>query len=187
MARKKTTPAKASPGRTARPSVGVIVRPLVGVIMGSQSDWTTMRHATETLAALGVPFEARIVSAHRTPKRMMSYASGAKARGLRVIIAGAGGAAHLPGMTASMTPLPVLGVPVESAALKGQDSLLSIVQMPAGIPVGTLAIGKAGAINAALLSAAILSPRYPKIADAYRAFRERQTKKVIESTDPREA
>ena len=117
--------------------------------MGSQSDWATMRHAAETLEALGVPFEARIVSAHRTPKRMMSYAAGAKGRGLKVIIAGAGGAAHLPGMTASMTPLPVLGVPVESAALKGQDSLLSIVQMPAGIPVGTLAIGRAGAINAA--------------------------------------
>ena len=118
--------------------------------MGSQSDWATMRHAAETLEALGVPFEARIVSAHRTPKRMMAYASAAKGRGLKVIMAGAGGAAHLPGMTAAMTPLPVLGVPVESAALKGQDSLLSIVQMPAGIPVGTLAIGRAGAINAAL-------------------------------------
>ena len=116
--------------------------------MGSQSDWATMRHAAETLEALGVPFEARIISAHRTPKRMMSYAAAAKGRGLKVIIAGAGGAAHLPGMTASMTPLPVLGVPVESAALKGQDSLLSIVQMPAGIPVGTLAIGRAGAVNA---------------------------------------
>ena len=118
-------------------------KPVVGLIMGSQSDWATMRHTAETLEALGVPFEARIVSAHRTPRRMMTYAAGAKARGLQVIIAGAGGAAHLPGMTAAMTPLPVLGVPVESAALKGQDSLLSIVQMPAGIPVGTLAIGRA--------------------------------------------
>ena len=180
MARKKTTPAKASPGRTARPSVGVIARPLVGVIMGSQSDWTTMRHATETLAALGVPFEARIVSAHRTPKRMMSYASGAKARGLRVIIAGAGGAAHLPGMTASMTPLPVLGVPVESAALKGQDSLLSIVQMPAGIPVGTLAIGRAGAVNAALLAAAVLALSDPELAGRLDDWREAQSASVAE-------
>ena len=121
--------------------------------MGSQSDWATMRHAAETLEALGVPFETRIVSAHRTPRRMVAYAASAQRRGLKVIIAGAGGAAHLPGMTASMTPLPVLGVPIESAALKGQDSLLSIVQMPAGIPVGTLAIGRAGAINAALLAA----------------------------------
>lgn len=178
MARKKTTPAKASPGKTARPSVGVITRPLVGVIMGSQSDWTTMRHAAETLAALGVPFEARIVSAHRTPKRMMNYASGAKARGLRVIIAGAGGAAHLPGMTASMTPLPVLGVPVESAALKGQDSLLSIVQMPAGIPVGTLAIGRAGAVNAALLAASIVGLGDAKIMQAVESWRARQTAAV---------
>lgn len=170
MAKKKSTPAKASPGRTARP--------LVGVIMGSQSDWTTMRHATETLAALGVPFEARIVSAHRTPKRMMDYASGAKSRGLRVIIAGAGGAAHLPGMTASMTPLPVLGVPVESAALKGQDSLLSIVQMPAGIPVGTLAIGRAGAVNAALLAASIVGLDDAKIMKAVEGWRARQTAAV---------
>ena len=170
MARKKTTPAKASPGKTARP--------LVGVIMGSQSDWTTMRHTTETLTALGVPFEARIVSAHRTPKRMMSYASGAKARGLRVNIAGAGGAAHLPGMTASMTPLPVLGVPVESAALKGQDSLLSIVQMPAGIPVGTLAIGRAGAVNAALLAASIVGLDDAKIMRAVESWRARQTAAV---------
>src|SRR5439155_24886178 len=125
-------------------------RPLVGLIMGSQSDWATMRHAAETLEMLGVPFEARIISAHRTPRRMMSYATAAKGRGLKVIVAAAGGAAHLPGMTASLTPLPVLGVPVESAALKGQDSLLSIVQMPAGIPVGTLAIGRAGPLNAAL-------------------------------------
>jgi len=122
-------------------------RPLVGLIMGSQSDWATMRHAAETLQALGIACESRIVSAHRTPRRLVAYASGAKARGLRVIIAGAGGAAHLPGMAAAMTPLPVLGVPVESAALKGMDSLLSIVQMPAGIPVGTLAIGRSGAVN----------------------------------------
>jgi len=153
-------------------------KPAVGVIMGSQSDWATMRHAAETLAALGVPFETRIVSAHRTPKRMMTYASGAKARGLKVIIAGAGGAAHLPGMTASMTPLPVLGVPVESAALKGQDSLLSIVQMPAGIPVGTLAIGRAGAINAALLAAGIVGLGNDKIMAALERWRARQTEAV---------
>ncbi len=153
-------------------------RPLVGLIMGSQSDWTTMRHAAETLEALGVPFEARIISAHRTPRRMMSYASAAKGRGLRVIIAGAGGAAHLPGMTASMTPLPVLGVPVESAALKGQDSLLSIVQMPAGIPVGTLAIGRAGAINAALLAASIVGLVDAKILTAVERWRARQSAAV---------
>lgn len=150
-------------------------KPVVGVIMGSQSDWSTMRHAAETLGALGVPFEARIISAHRTPKRMMDYASGAKARGLKVIIAGAGGAAHLPGMTAAMTPLPVLGVPVESAALKGQDSLLSIVQMPAGIPVGTLAIGRAGSINAALLAASIVGLGDAKIMTALEAWRTRQS------------
>ena len=151
---------------------------LVGVIMGSQSDWATMRHTAETLEALGVPFEARIVSAHRTPKRMMTYAAGAKDRGLQVIIAGAGGAAHLPGMTAAMTPLPVLGVPVESAALKGQDSLLSIVQMPAGIPVGTLAIGRAGAINAALLAAGIVGLSNATIMAARELWRARQTDAV---------
>ena len=150
-------------------------KPAVGLIMGSQSDWTTMRHAAETLEALGVPFEARIISAHRTPKRMMTYASRAKGRGLKVIIAGAGGAAHLPGMTASMTALPVLGVPVESAALKGQDSLLSIVQMPAGIPVGTLAIGRAGAVNAALLAAGIVGLGDAKIMAALERWRARQT------------
>ncbi|HEX2886615.1 5-(carboxyamino)imidazole ribonucleotide mutase [Vineibacter terrae] len=155
-------------------------RPLVGVIMGSQSDWSTMRHATDTLEALGVPFEARIVSAHRTPRRMMDYASTAKDRGLKVIIAGAGGAAHLPGMTASMTPLPVLGVPVESAALKGMDSLLSIVQMPGGIPVGTLAIGKAGAVNAGLLAAAIVGLSNPKIMAAVEAWRARQTDAIAD-------
>jgi len=153
-------------------------KPIVGLIMGSQSDWSTMRHAAETLDALGVAFEARIVSAHRTPKRLVSYASGAKARGLKVIIAGAGGAAHLPGMTASMTPLPVLGVPVESAALKGMDSLLSIVQMPSGMPVGTLAIGKAGAINAALLAASIVGLGDSRIMAAVESWRARQTAAV---------
>src|ERR1700754_1317277 len=156
-------------------------RPLVGLIMGSQSDWETMRLAADTLEALGVPFEARIISAHRTPKRMMSYAAAAKGRGLKVIIAGAGGAAHLPGMTASLTPLPVLGVPVESAALKGQDSLLSIVQMPAGIPVGTLAIGRAGSINAALLAASIVGLGDAKIMTALAKWRARQTAAVAEA------
>ncbi len=155
-------------------------QPLVGVIMGSQSDWSTMRHAADTLEALGVPFEARIVSAHRTPRRMMDYASTAKDRGLKVIIAGAGGAAHLPGMTASMTPLPVLGVPVESAALKGMDSLLSIVQMPGGIPVGTLAIGKAGAVNAGLLAAGIVGLSNPRIMAAVEAWRARQTDAIAD-------
>ncbi len=171
MARKKET------RRASRPAA----RPLVGVIMGSQSDWATMRHAAETLQTLGVPFEARIVSAHRTPKRMMTYASSAKGRGLKVIIAGAGGAAHLPGMTASMTPLPVLGVPVESAALKGQDSLLSIVQMPAGIPVGTLAIGRAGAVNAGLLAASIVGLGDVKIMAALERWRARQTDAVAKA------
>ena len=156
------------------------VTPQVGIIMGSQSDWPTMKHAADTLEALGVPFEARIVSAHRTPKRLVDYAEGAKARGLKTIIAGAGGAAHLPGMTAAMTPLPVFGVPIESKTLKGQDSLLSIVQMPAGIPVGTLAIGRAGAINAALLSAAVLALNDTAIAAALDDFRARQTAAVAE-------
>jgi 5-(carboxyamino)imidazole ribonucleotide mutase len=156
-------------------------QPQVGIIMGSQSDWETMRNAAETLDALGVSFETRIVSAHRTPKRLVEYASNARARGLKVIIAGAGGAAHLPGMTASMTSLPVLGVPVESKALKGMDSLLSIVQMPGGVPVGTLAIGKAGAINAALLAASILSLSDAKITEALEEWRERQTASVSES------
>jgi 5-(carboxyamino)imidazole ribonucleotide mutase len=166
--------AKTTAKRTAR-------KPAVGLIMGSQSDWATMRHAAETLEALGVPFEARIISAHRTPKRMMSYAAAAKGRGLKVIIAGAGGAAHLPGMTASMTPLPVLGVPVESAALKGQDSLLSIVQMPAGIPVGTLAIGRAGAVNAALLAGSIVGLGDAKIMAAVEKWRARQTGAVAKA------
>ncbi len=153
-------------------------KPVVGLIMGSQSDWATVRHAAETLEALGVPFEARIVSAHRTPRRMMSYAASAKRRGLKVIIAAAGGAAHLPGMTASVTPLPVLGIPIESAALKGQDSLLSIVQMPAGIPVGTLAIGRAGAVNSAILAASIVGLGDDKIMSAVEGWRARQTAAV---------
>jgi 5-(carboxyamino)imidazole ribonucleotide mutase len=152
--------------------------PVIGVIMGSRSDWETMRHATETLAALGVPFEARVVSAHRTPERLYEYARSARERGLKVLIAGAGGAAHLPGMTAAMTPLPVFGVPVESAALKGMDSLLSIVQMPGGIPVGTLAVGKAGAINAALLAAAVLALSDSALAKRLDTWRARQTADV---------
>jgi 5-(carboxyamino)imidazole ribonucleotide mutase len=154
---------------------------MVGVIMGSTSDWETMRHAAATLDALGVPYETRIVSAHRTPARLVAYAEGARGRGLRVIIAGAGGAAHLPGMTASMTTLPVLGVPVESHALKGMDSLLSIVQMPGGVPVGTLAIGKAGAINAALLAGAIIGLADPAVAGAVERFRAAQTAAVAET------
>ena len=152
--------------------------PLVGIIMGSRSDWETMRHAAETLERLGVPHETRVVSAHRTPERMVDYAKAAAGRGLEVIIAGAGGAAHLPGMTASLTRLPVLGVPVESHALKGMDSLLSIVQMPAGIPVGTLAIGRAGAVNAALLAAAILATHDPALAERLDAWRTAQTASV---------
>jgi 5-(carboxyamino)imidazole ribonucleotide mutase len=152
--------------------------PLVGIIMGSQSDWDTMQHAHDILHKLEIPHETRIVSAHRTPDRMTEYAKTAKSRGLQVIIAGAGGAAHLPGMTASHTPLPVLGVPVESAALKGMDSLLSIAQMPGGIPVGTLAIGKAGAINAALLAASILALSDPALASRLEEFRKTQTESV---------
>ena len=154
--------------------------PSVGIIMGSQSDWDTMRHAASTLDELGVPHEVRIVSAHRTPKRLYSYAQSAKKRGLKAIIAGAGGAAHLPGMTASMTTLPVLGVPVESQALKGLDSLLSIVQMPAGVPVGTLAIGKAGAINAALLAAAVVALADKRLDKRLEAWREARTAAVAE-------
>jgi 5-(carboxyamino)imidazole ribonucleotide mutase len=159
--------------------------PLVGVIMGSRSDWETMRHAADTLDQLGVRFEARVVSAHRTPDALFSYATSAEARGLRVIIAGAGGAAHLPGMTAAKTALPVLGVPVQSAAFSGVDSLLSIVQMPAGIPVATLAVGRAGAVNAALLAAAILAPSAPSVAAALRDYRQRQTQAVLSAPDPR--
>jgi len=152
----------------------------VGIIMGSRSDWETMRHAAETLDALGVAHEAKVVSAHRTPDRLYHYAKGARDRGLKVIIAGAGGAAHLPGMAASMTPLPVLGVPVQSKALDGMDSLLSIVQMPAGIPVGTLAIGKAGAVNAALLAAAILAIGDEALAGRLADWRRAQTDAVGE-------
>ncbi len=152
----------------------------VAIIMGSQSDWATMRHAAETLDALSVSYDARIVSAHRTPDRLVAFAKGAKAEGFRVVIAGAGGAAHLPGMTAAMTPLPVFGVPVESKALSGHDSLLSIVQMPAGIPVGTLAIGRAGAVNAALLAAAVLALHDEALAGRLDDWRRRQTESVAE-------
>jgi 5-(carboxyamino)imidazole ribonucleotide mutase len=155
----------------------------IGVIMGSRSDWETMRHTAETLAALGVAFETRVVSAHRTPERLYDYARSARARGLRAIVAGAGGAAHLPGMAASMTTLPVFGVPVESKALSGLDSLLSIVQMPAGVPVGTLAIGKAGAINAGLLAASIVALLRPEVAQALEDWRRRQTEAVPESPE----
>ena len=157
--------------------------PRVGIIMGSRSDWETMRHAAETLDALGVGYEAKVVSAHRTPQRLYDYATSARDRGLRLIIAGAGGAAHLPGMAASMTSLPVLGVPVESQALNGLDSLLSIVQMPAGVPVATLAIGKAGAINAALLAASILALGDPELAGRVDAHREQQTQSVADSPE----
>src|SRR5579871_1182690 len=157
---------------------------LVGIIMGSTSDWETMEHAAKTLEDLGVAHETRVVSAHRTPDLLFAYAESAEKRGIEVIIAGAGGAAHLPGMTASKTVLPVLGVTVESKALKGLDSLLSIAQMPGGIPVGTLAIGKAGAINAALLAAAILGAKHPKIREAVRSFRTTQTERALATPDP---
>jgi 5-(carboxyamino)imidazole ribonucleotide mutase len=156
-------------------------RPLVGIIMGSQSDWPTMKHAADVLTELGVVFETKIVSAHRTPERLYSFAKGAKASGLKVIIAGAGGAAHLPGMTASMTTLPVLGVPVETKALKGQDSLYSIVQMPAGVPVGTLAIGEAGAKNAGLLAAQILALADAALAERLDGWRKQHTSEVAET------
>jgi 5-(carboxyamino)imidazole ribonucleotide mutase len=155
--------------------------PLVGIIMGSRSDWPVLEHAAAVLDALGVPYEAQIVSAHRTPKRLVVYATTAQSRGLKIIIAGAGGAAHLPGMTASMTELPVLGVPVPSTALQGQDALLSIVQMPAGVPVGTLAIGKPGAINAGILAASILALADPALAERLAAYRARQTDSVPDS------
>ena len=161
-----------------------MAEPLVGVIMGSRSDWETMRHAVETLDALGVPNETRVVSAHRTPDLLFEYASTAISRGLQVIIAGAGGAAHLPGMVSAKTTLPVLGVPVESKALQGIDSLLSIVQMPAGVPVGTLAIGKAGAINAALLATAIVAGDHPEFREALETFRETQTQAVLDQPNP---
>lgn len=158
---------------------------LVGVVMGSTSDWDTMRHCTETLESLGIGYEARVVSAHRTPDLLFEYADAAIARGIEVIIAGAGGAAHLPGMMAAKTSLPILGVPVQSKALNGMDSLLSIAQMPAGIPVGTLAIGRSGAVNAALLAASMLGNKYPEIRDAIDAFRQQQTEKVLAQPDPR--
>ena len=159
-------------------------KPLVGIVMGSKSDWETMRHADEVLSKFGVPHENLITSAHRTPLRMAEYASSAESRGIEVIIAGAGGAAHLPGMVAAHTVLPVLGVPVESHALKGMDSLLSIVQMPGGVPVGTLAIGKAGAINAGLLAVSILANSRPDLRTRLREFREEQTAKVLQDTLP---
>jgi 5-(carboxyamino)imidazole ribonucleotide mutase len=162
-------------------------KPLVGIIMGSTSDWETLEHASKTLDELSVPHETKVVSAHRTPDLLFQYASSAEQRGIEVIIAGAGGAAHLPGMTASKTVLPVLGVPVESKTLKGLDSLLSIAQMPGGIPVGTLAIGKAGAINAALLAAAILGAKHPDIREALRKFRAAQTERVLANPDPKAA
>ncbi|MDG4594438.1 MAG: 5-(carboxyamino)imidazole ribonucleotide mutase [Candidatus Contendobacter sp.] len=161
------------------------MNPLVGLIMGSTSDWSTLEHAANTLDVLGIPHEVQVVSAHRTPDLLFEYAASAEARGLEVIIAGAGGAAHLPGMVAAKTALPVLGVPVQSQALNGLDSLLSIVQMPGGIPVGTLAIGKAGAINAALLAAALLGNKYPAIREAVREFRAHQTAGVLAEPDPR--
>lgn len=162
-------------------------KPLVGIIMGSKSDWDTMRHSVDILIQLGIPHEVEVVSAHRTPDKLFSYADTADTRGLEVIIAGAGGAAHLPGMAAAKTALPVLGVPVQSKALNGMDSLLSIAQMPAGIPVGTLAIGRAGAVNAALLAAAMLANKYPEIKTALCAYRQTQTETVLADADPRGA
>jgi 5-(carboxyamino)imidazole ribonucleotide mutase len=169
------------PGGQAGP--GPAAAPLVGILMGSRSDWETLRSAAETLERLGIPCEKRVISAHRTPDLLFDYAATAEERGLEVLIAGAGGAAHLPGMLAALTVLPVLGVPVQSKALNGLDSLLSIVQMPAGIPVGTLAIGAAGATNAALLAAAILGARHPEFRDAIRRFRAEQKRQVLEQAD----
>lgn len=163
------------------------MQPLVAIIMGSSSDWETMAHAAETLDRLGVPYEIRVVSAHRTPDLLFEFVAAAEGRGIEVIIAGAGGAAHLPGMAASKTILPVLGVPVLSKALNGVDSLLSIVQMPAGVPVGTLAIGRAGAVNAAILAASILGAKHPPYREAVRRFRDEQTQRVLEHPDPRTA
>lgn len=163
------------------------LNPLVGIIMGSRSDWETMSNAANTLESLGIPYETRVVSAHRTPDLLFDYAESAATRGIEVIIAGAGGAAHLPGMVAAKTAIPVLGVPVQSRALNGMDSLLSIVQMPAGIPVGTLAIGPSGAINAALLAAAILGNKYPAHRDALERFRVNQTQRVLDHPNPRDA
>src|SRR5438876_11459136 len=179
MARKKPKESMRGDGQA-----GADTHPLGRIIMGSGSDWDTMKYPSRTLAGLGVPHETRVVSAHRTPDLLFEYASSAEKRGIEVIIAGAGGAAHLPGMTSSKTVLPVLGVPVESKTLKGLDSLLSIAQMPGGVPVGTLAIGKAGAINSALLAAAILGAKHPEIRDALRKFREAQTERVLANPDP---
>jgi 5-(carboxyamino)imidazole ribonucleotide mutase len=162
------------------------MQPLVGIIMGSKSDWETMSHAASTLESLGVPFEVRVLSAHRTPDQLFAYVESAEQRGLEVIVAAAGGAAHLAGVAASKTLLPVLGVPMESRSLKGLDSLLSMVQMPAGIPVGTLAIGKPGAINAALFAAAILAGKHPEFRDAIRSYRETQAQAILAHPDPRE-
>lgn len=161
--------------------------PLVGIIMGSKSDWETMSHAAEALEALDVPHEVRVISAHRTPDAMFEYAETAEERGIEVIIAGAGGAAHLPGMVASKTVLPVLGVPVQSRTINGLDSLLSIAQMPGGVPVGTLAIGKAGSTNAGLLAASMLGQAHPDIRERYRQWRQRQTDAVLAATDPRQS
>jgi len=184
MAAPRVKQPAASKTRSRRAARSALESPLVGIIMGSRSDWETMRHAAETLDSLGVPYEQRVVSAHRTPDLLFEYAATAAARGLLVIIAGAGGAAHLPGMAAAKTLLPVLGVPVESKTLKGLDSLLSIVQMPAGVPVGTLAIGRAGATNAALLAAAIVAPAKPDVAERLAAFRAGQTAAVLAQPDP---
>lgn len=189
FSRARARPPRAAPALTASPPMTdpASDRPLVGLIMGSTSDWETMRHAAEALAELGVPYERKVVSAHRTPDLLFEYAEAARGRGIQVIIAGAGGAAHLPGMTASKTTLPVLGIPVQSKALSGMDSLLSIAQMPAGIPVGTLAIGKAGATNAALLAAAIVGHTHPEIADRLETFRAAQTERVLNTPFPDEA
>ena len=170
---------------TPNVAAATVVKPRVGIILGSRSDWSTMQHAADVLKELNITYEVEVVSAHRTPDKLFDYAEGAEPRGLEVIIAGAGGAAHLPGMCAAKTALPVLGVPVESAVLRGVDSLLSIVQMPAGVPVGTLAIGKAGAANAGYLAAAILANKYPAVREALKAFRAKRTQDVLDNPDPR--